>query len=315
MISSFPKIFAVGSTYIQDIFNEDVEISEKIDGSQMSFASINGHIYMRSKGAQLHSDNPEKMFAEGIDYIQQIRHLLPEGVVFYCEYLKKPKHNTLKYDRIPTNHLMLFGVMDTTQKFYLDLDQYAERLNIEPVPVIYRGKIENPTELFDMLERPSVLGGAKIEGVVVKNYYRKFLLGGQPMPLMAGKYVSEEFKEVHRNRWGKEETGKSKLETFFQSFRTEARWDKAIQHLAERGELENDPRDIGKLFKEVHSDIESEEKQEVMEYLWKEFSPELKRKAANGLPEYYKKRLLESSFEAIGKETTTEDTAVSDSGR
>jgi len=54
------------------------------------------------------------------------------------------------------------------------------------------------------------LGGCKVEGVVVKNYAKQFLLGGQPMPLMMGKFVSENFKEVNQKTWKGEHTGKGK---------------------------------------------------------------------------------------------------------
>ena len=296
MITAFPKIFAIGTDYIRDIFNEPVEVTEKVDGSQFAFGRVKGQLHLRSKGAQLYTANPEKMFAEGIAYVEQIQHRLPDGIVFYTEYLKKPKHNTLAYSRTPKNHLILFGVMHISQKFYLNIDEYAEMLGIEPVPVLHFGNIGNALELSSMLERESVLGGAKIEGVVVKNFERQFLLGGQPLPLMAGKFVSESFKEVHRERWGAEEKGKSRMEVFFDSFRTPARWEKAVQHLAERGELENEPRDIGKLFKEVHTDIEAEEMENVKLFLWNEFKNELKRRATGGLPEWYKERLMERSF-------------------
>lgn len=53
MIKAFPKIFAIGTDYIKDIFSETVEVSEKIDGSQFGFGKINGDVFMRSKGAQL----------------------------------------------------------------------------------------------------------------------------------------------------------------------------------------------------------------------------------------------------------------------
>jgi len=253
-------------------------------------------LHMRSKGAQLYVENPEKMFSDGMAYVESIQDRLPEGIVFYTEYLKKPKHNTLAYGRVPKNNLMLFGVMDLSQRFSTSIAEYADRLNIEPVPVFHYGAIGTSSELAALLDRESVLGKAKIEGVVVKNYAKKFLLGGQPMPIMAGKFVSESFKEVHRERWGTEEKGKSRMETFFDSFRTPARWEKAIQHLHERGELANEPKDIGKLFKEVHCDIDAEETDAVKEFLWKEFSGELKRKATGGLAEWYKTRLAERSF-------------------
>ena len=296
MITAFPKIFALGTNYIRDIFAEDVEVTEKIDGSQFVFGKVKGALYLRSKGAQLYTDNPEKMFAEAIAYVEQIQDRLPEGMVFYAEYLKKPKHNTLKYDRIPKNHLMLFGAMHISQKFHLNTAEYAELFEIEHVPVLHFGRVENAAELTGMLDRDSILGGAKVEGVVVKNFERQFLLGGQPMPLMAGKYVSESFKEVHRERWGTEEKAKSRMEVFFDSFRTTARWEKAVQHLRDRGELAGEPKDIGKLFKEVHTDIEAEETEAAKTFLWNEYKNELKRRATAGMPEWYKEQLMEKSF-------------------
>lgn len=297
MITAYPKIFALGVNYIKDIFKEPVEVTEKVDGSQFAFGRINGTVYIRSKGAQLYFDNPEKMFADGIAYIDSISDRIPDGMVFYAEYLKTPKHNTLKYDRIPKNHLMLFGAMSVSQEFDTDLAKWCDLFEIEKVPVIHNGMVSSVSEISEMLDRESVLGGAKIEGVVVKNYHRPFLLGGSPIPVMAGKFVSESFKEVHRERWGAEEKSKSRLEVFYESFRTPARWEKAVQHLMERGELENEPKDIGKLFREVHTDIESEEAENIKEFLYREFITELKRKSCAGLPEWYKERLLNMALE------------------
>jgi hypothetical protein len=272
--------------------------------SQIAFGLINNMLHIRSKGSKLYQDNPEKMFKEGIDYIASIQGLLPEGIVFYGEYLKKPKHNTLVYSRVPRNHIILFGAKSFGKDLYLpNFQEYAEVLNLEVVPVA-RVNITSPDDLKAFMDLDSVLGGTKREGVVVKNYGRKFLLGGQPMPMMCGKFVSEQFKEVHKNRWGKEETGKGRFETFCESFHTEARWQKAVQHLAEKGELENSPRDIGKLMKEINIDIEEEEKADVMEYLWNEYKRDIFRAATRGAAEWYKTQLLNRSF---SKEESTTD--------
>lgn len=296
MIPSFVKIFAIGTDYIKDIFEERVEISEKIDGSQIAFGLINNNLHIRSKGSILYQDNPEPMFKNGMDYVASIQGLLPEGIVFYGEYLRKPKHNTLVYSRIPRNNIILFGAKLFSRDSYLpDFQEYAEVLGLETVPCV-TAHISSPEDLKDFMDLESVLGGTKREGVVVKNYGRKFLLGGQPMPMMCGKFVSEQFKEVHKNRWGKEETGKGRFETFCESFHTEARWQKAVQHLAEKGELENSVRDIGKLMKEINIDIEAEEKADVMEYLWHEYKRDIFRSATRGAAEWYKEQLLKRSF-------------------
>jgi len=257
-MQAFPKIFALGTDYIRDIFNEPVEITEKLDGSQFAFGLLNGELFMRSKGKQIFPETPEKMFLEAVQYVLAIQDRLPENILFYTEYLRQPRHNVLEYNRIPKNYLALFGAsLYPTQAFVSDhdtLSTHAIDLGIEVVPKLAYGRIKGHTELQYLLQTESILGGPKIEGFVVKNYERKFLLGGQPMPIMAGKFVREDFKEVHRQSWVKKYTGKGRWETFVESFRTEPRWQKAVQHLAERGELENSPRDIGKLIKEVQGE-------------------------------------------------------------
>jgi len=298
MIKAYPKIFAIGTDYIADIFKEPVEITEKIDGSQFAFSRVNGELFMRSKGAQLFIDNPEKMFLPAIEYVQGIEHLLEDNTTYYCEYLKQPRHNVLKYDRIPNNHLMLFGVMGTfTQRFARDvLGVIAEDLNIESVPVLFRGVINKPEDLTKLLDEQSVLGSTAIEGIVVKNYDRPFLLGGQPIPIMAGKFVSEKFKETHKQKWGKEYTARGRYVTFCESFKTEARWHKAVQHLRDSGELENQPRDIGKLIKEIQRDIKEEEQEAIKNFLWSEFGKDILRTATRGFPEWYKEQLVNRSL-------------------
>lgn len=195
---------------------------------------------------------------------------------------------------------MLFGVADNTDRFvseYDELKKYAEDIDIETVPLIYKGKIDSVEKLFDFLGKESILGKSKREGIVVKNYNKKFLLGDMPMPLMAGKYVSEEFKETNDKNWKQRKTAKDKWEGFKDSFRTEARWNKAVQHLRESGELENSPRDIGKIIKEIQKDIEEEEKENIKEFLYKEFSSEIYKNAIKGVPEWYKTNLVKNSIQ------------------
>jgi len=300
MIKSFPKIFSIGQDYIKDLFEEEVEISEKIDGSQFDFGKINGELYMRSKGQQVFVETVDKMFKIAVDYVLTIQDKIKDNTIYYCEYLKSPKHNMLPYERVPKNNLILFGVSDiTATKFisnYDELKKYADDIDIETVPLLYKGKIENTEEIKNLLKNTSVLGKSIIEGIVAKNYHRQFLLGGQPMPLMMGKYVREDFKEVLHGKWGKEHTSRGRWQTFCEGFRTESRWNKAVQHLKENGILENSPRDIGKLIKEVKNDIDQEEKENIKNFLYQEFGQEVFRKAVSGMPEWYKDNLMKRSL-------------------
>lgn len=297
MIKSFPKIFAIGDRHISGIFDNEVEITEKVDGSQWVMGKIKGELYMRSKGQIVYSGTSNKMFEIAVDYTESIEHKIPDNTIFYCEYFQKPKHNTLAYGRVPKNNLILFGVSDSEDRFiskYEELKKYAEMIDIEIVPLIFSGKINNAEEIFKLIEQESILGGVNMEGIVVKNY-TEFFVGNQVVFLMAGKYVSEKFKEKHTKDW-KKGTTKGKFEIFKDSFRTEARWLKGIQHLKEKGELENSPRDIGKLIKEIHLDIEEEEKENIKDFLYKEFMKDILRNATRGFPEFYKKEILKGEF-------------------
>ena len=296
-IKSFPKIFALGTDYVSLIADNEVEITEKIDGSQFAFGKIDGNLMTRSKGCMIFEGENNKMFNLATNYVRSIEYKIPDNTIFYCEYLQKPKHSSLEYGRVPKNNLILFGVCDSTEKFiseYNDLLAFGELLDIEVVPLIYKGMIElKNIDFFDsLLDKESVLGKTKIEGFVVKNYKQAFLLGGQPIPLMAGKYVSEKFKGFHRNTWGVENESKSKWGLFIDGYKTEARWLKSVQHLQDKNELENSPKDIGKLIEEIKNDIISEEKEIIKEFLWKEYGGELLRKATNGFPEWYKRYLI-----------------------
>jgi hypothetical protein len=300
MIKAFPKIFQIGTDYISTIFEDEVEITEKIDGSQFVFGKINNQLYMRSRNKIQYLKAVDKLFWEASEYLNSVISLLPNGTIFYCEYLKAPKHNALAYGRVPKNHLALFGICDTAEKFiseYESLTKYAELLDIDVVPLVFKGKVDSVEMFNEFLELDSYLGNVKIEGIVVKNYHKKFLLGGMPMPLMAGKYVSEKFKEKNEKNWKSKKTSKGRFETFKEGFKTEARWQKAVQHLKENGTLLNAPQDIGALIKAVKEDIAEEEMEYIKNFLWKEFSPEILSFAVRGLPEWYKQKLAKNSFE------------------
>jgi len=299
MIKAFPKIFTIGTDYINNLFSSEVEITEKIDGSQFDFGKLEGELYMRSKGAQIFAEAPDKMFLNAVNFITTNQANLPDNTIFYCEYLKTPKHNVLKYDRVPLNYLILFGVANGYEKFiskHSEIIDYAKEINIEAVPLIFSGIVSDIAILQSFLETKSILGGTTIEGIVAKNYSIPFLLNGQPIALMAGKFVSEKFKEINRTNWKGEFTSRGRWELFVESFRTEARWQKAIQHLTEIGKLENAPKDIGNLIKEIQSDIESEEKENIKNHLWNEFKGDILRKAIAGFPEWYKTKLLERAI-------------------
>lgn len=299
-INSYPKIHSIGHPQVADLFNGPITIEEKIDGSQFSFGiDLNGQLMARSKGAQLIIEAPEKMFAKAIEIIKSKEHLLKSGYTYRGEYLQKPKHNSLAYDRIPQDHIMIYDINTGLEQYMSHAlkKKEAEALGFETVPLIYEGPGDafgGVTQLLALMDRVSVLGGAKIEGFVVKNY-SKFTPDAKAM---MGKYVSENFKEVHTVEWKKENpSNKDVLGLLVESYRNKARWQKGIIHLQEAGKLTQTPKDIAALLKEVQRDIEEECKEEIKEKLWNWAKSHILRGSIRGLPEYYKEHLLGLQFE------------------
>jgi hypothetical protein len=294
-IGSYPKIYNLGHRAIRDIFKEPVVAQEKIDGSQISFMRKGDDIFARSKGAMLYFDNPEKMFSKGLECIFQTAHELVDGWIYRGEYLQKPKHNVLHYDRVPENHIILFDIQIGDQEFLnqIHMVDEADRLGFETVPAWHlhaNTRLENISEL---MLKTSCLGGTSSEGIVVKNYERFDPYTGK---VMMAKYVSEAFKEVHRKKTYKT-PGKDFVQNLVERYRTTARWQKAVIHLREAGKIEDSPKDIGSLIKEVSTDVHKECAEEIKEALFKHFWKQINRGITAGLPEWYKETLLKKQFE------------------
>jgi hypothetical protein len=303
-MKKFPKAWSGGHRNVGRIWDGPVEITEKIDGSQIGFGWMKGELYVRSKNHQIH-EGSNTMFTEGYEHISRIAPLLPDNVMFYGEYLKKPKHNTLEYGSVPRNHIALFGIIrddGTAVEDHGLLVDWAKKLDIGWVPLLDYCEINTPEQLLDYMGLESYLGGPHIEGVVIKNYAHDIVIGGEWCPFIQMKHVSEAFKEKHIKGW-KKSNNPGKFQTLKEAYRSEARWKKAMQSLRDDGTLSESPRDIGPLLKYINQDIIEEEQENIKEALWNIFRKEILRHATMGFPEWYKEELLKMSFE---KEVTNE---------
>lgn len=298
MIDKHPKIFALGTRHVADIFDGPVQITEKVDGSQLGFAKIDGILYARSKNCELMIEpgvKTQSMFEGAITHLMNVRDQIPERFVFHGEWLRSPKHNTLAYDRTPENGIALFSAYSMDLGRYAEdhatLEWSAERMDMDVVPLIFEGET-NGEDVLKMIEAKSYLGGADMEGVVIKNFAKTFMFGEQEYQVKCAKYVSEKFKEVHQKSWKQGSTGKGKWDVVKDSYCTEARWQKAVQSLRDAGMLQGEPRDIGTLVKLIQQDVVEECKEEIMEHLWRIFGTEVLRGSIRGFPEWYKRQLV-----------------------
>jgi RNA ligase len=301
---SYPKVWNLGHAYLAELLLDEVLVEEKIDGSQFSFGRFGDVLKVRSKGQEFPSDHPPRLFESGVQSVIDRRDLLHEGWTYRCEFLSKPKHNALAYDRVPLGNLIVFDI-NIGEEEYLSYEckkAEAERIGLEVVPILARGMLTDLSTFKRLLESTSTLGGQRVEGVVIKNY-RRF---GVDKKALMGKHVSEAFREIHAGEWRKENpTTGDILERILERFRTPARWAKAVQHLRDGGVLEGSPRDIGKLMAEAKKDFTEECKSEVLAELEAYFFPKLVRAIAHGLPEWYKEQLLQKQFEGLELGTVT----------
>jgi ATP-dependent RNA circularization protein (DNA/RNA ligase family) len=202
MINSYPNIFNLGHAAVATLLHGPVIVEEKIDGSQISFRRIDltdevispygsvPYLEVRSKGAVINTEAPEKMFKKAVEILKSIENDIPVGYTFRGEYLSKPKHNVAAYDRVPANHIIIFDIEKSEQAFlnYADKQVMAQSLGFETVPVLYEGMVVNAGYVRDLLDRESVLGGQKVEGVVIKPAH--YDLFGRDKKVLMGKFVT-----------------------------------------------------------------------------------------------------------------------------
>ena len=291
--NSYPSVYNFGHAAIAELLLDAVLCEEKIDGSQVSFGRFAGVLRIRSHHKELDPGLPEKLFARATETIKRLD--LKDGWTYRGEVVDKPKHNSLAYDRIPRGNVIIFDINPSEEK-YLDYAEKlfeSQRIGLEVVPRFYEGMINSPKDVLAFLDTVSILGGQKIEGVVIKNYARF----GKDKKVLMGKYVSEAFREVHRKTWGESNPAQNDiLQRLITTYKTPARWDKAVIHLREQGLIEDSLPDIGKLIPAVQSEIEKECADDIKEMLYRWAVPHVKRGVTGGLPEWYKKKLLDKQF-------------------
>lgn len=310
-IPSYPSIYQFGHRAVSELIKGHVIVEEKIDGSQFSVALSEGQLQMRSKGAEVH-EGQGGMFSKAVDTFQRLKSALREGWVYRGEYLQKPKHNVLAYDRTPKDHFILFDVQTGLETYLSPEDKRAEaeRLGLECVPLLYTGTLQGAEQFIQMLDQTSVLGSQKIEGVVVKPL--NYDLFGPDKKCLLAKYVAPEFKEMHASTWTKEHKdpgSKDILQLLGNQLNTQARWSKAVIHMKEQGKLEGSPRDIGLLIREVPQDIEKECEEEIKAALYQWAMPQLRRYVVKGLAEWYKEKLLTEGLSEAASASESEPQA------
>ena len=301
-LPSYPKIYNFGTGHINNIFKGPVWIGEKLDGSQFSFGwDEEGNMVFRSKRVQVYAGQEDNNFGPTVNALLELekqgkfdnyKHLTFRGEVF-----RSNKHNTLTYERCPKHHIVIFDIQkrDEVGANWVHPDNLrviCEDVGLEYVnPTMH--DISKLEDVKQIAELPSMLGGQR-EGIVIKNY-AQFTPVGDPQ---FAKYVRDVFREKNSKDFKKRNpTQKDIMYTLVEYLKSEARWNKARQHLEDSGELQFQLQDIPNLMKEVQKDVEEEDSLEIKEILFKHFWPQIKRQIVHGIPEWWKEYLANRQFE------------------
>jgi len=263
--------------------NRNVYVTEKIDGSQIIISCKESIVGFSRSGKEI--DESNKMFAPFFKWKEEcaptsIEIEKPWEFILFGEILSRPRHNVLSYEHTPRNGIALWAAWECfSGGAWLDYDQLctiAYAINLDVVPLLYSGKLSGLDD--SVLKRKSYLGGVEVEGVVISQ------INEDRKEITCRKVVNAQFKEKHLHN--KADDKWTKWKKFKESLRTEARWKKAWQYLRDEQLLTGGQQDIGLMMKRVNEDILQEEKENIMEFLWKHFGKEVLRNATDGLPKW-----------------------------
>lgn len=234
-----------------------------------------------------------------------------QKITVFCEYMPSLRTNAISYNRVPKNNLVVFDVYVQTGDYgrYLSYDEkkkFAEEHDLECIYKMWEGDGKDFTKekAEELLKMESPLLGndpnfpkwKTVEGIVIKNYNKYH--DSVRFPHLAGmfmcsKWVNAPFQELNKSA---NPTKKDQIEKIYDMYRgNEARFRKAIQHLEEEGKLLGEMKDLALLIPEVKHDIELEEAATLKEAFYKIFMPKLLGLSVQGLPEFYKRYLIEKS--------------------
>lgn len=204
--------------------------------------------------------------------------------------MSSARHNKLKYDRVPKGHLVLYDIQ--TEDGFADenlIEVAAAAIGLEAVrqfSVLVAGRQMDDEMFKSLMAQGSQLGGV-CEGVVLKNYYRND--PADETKVLMAKIVSAEFREKKTSSMPKSTLN---LDSIIDTYRTETRWEKAVQHLRDSGTIEGTPKDIGAIMAEVQRDVEEEEKENIKDLLYSKFRKPILKGVSDGVAQWYKDSLM-----------------------
>lgn len=304
-MKKFPKVLGLGQPLLAEIFNDPVDLTEKIDGSQCRIHLTENFCGCGSKNVGIAD---EKAFAIAHEQTQRIWNekvwrTFGDDITLFTEFLSKEKHNVLAYNRVPKNNLYLFGCISNNKHLKTEeLIELANELQIEPPYIMaHQIKVNGPEDINKYLETESILGGNRVEGTVIRNLYKSYppllvsTMAFADYPLV-GKLVRNDFKERLNKEWGTKKKKELPINKVTTEFLTEARFNKSVQHLTDENKINYEMKDLKELIPEFYKDLLDEEKDEIIKLAMEDFWRHLKKKCDVFVVNSWKDHLIKKQF-------------------
>lgn len=302
---SFQKITAEGKTRVWHPENKYWYLEEKLDGSQLSFCVTDTGMAFYNRGAEINQNEPGWVFEAAISALSTLRSKLTPGYMYHGECITKCRHNVVTYGRVPKFYFVLFDVQHQGDGHFMgrpSMEFEAAVIGLEVVQLLWQnenGDVQPAETIERLLESfESMLGGTeKPEGIILKHpTYNKNAGEDAPPRLSATKikFVRDHFKEEHRRPKKKDRavpavplTAEQSLERIMSWFPKEARWNKAVHRLRDRGVItglpENAIKERNTIITEARRDFKEECKESLKDLLWAEFGQRLTQSITDGM--------------------------------
>ena len=237
-IKKYTDIIRLGHRSTIGILNESdyIEISEKLDGANASFKlNKENNIDSFSRNGPVNESNTLRGYYNWIK--ENIKpELLNPKYRYFGEFLVSHK---IQYKPEYYQKFYLFSVYDDELQEYLSddiMESEAIRLNINTVPIIYKGQYISFEHLMSFVGKSDMAVNFG-EGIVVKNVKYKDKYGNQCFV----KLVHEEFVEIQKQKPPKDPNRPATPEQEFANMCvTKARVEKMLHKLVDEGILESD---------------------------------------------------------------------------
>ena len=188
--NKYPDIERLGHEDNKDLFrfqDDTLVIEEKVDGGNGCFwwNQKDNTIHFGSRNRDLTEEQDDKIFAkQQISLKELLKQNYKKGIKLnpdYVYYIEWMAVHTIRYTDIPD-----FVGLDIRLKHQVNAEglgmflgrdlreQEFKRLNIESVPIVWRGTIKDfkKMEVKSFIEKSKYNDG-KMEGIMIKNYCRK----------------------------------------------------------------------------------------------------------------------------------------------